>query len=201
MARKLLTTFFMLFFPITLTNTVQASVVDFDNLISGTIYNVGGSFNSSGVLMTVAEFQLSDNNTWDYSGNVPIGHGLLTGGYGKELEWINNANVDFDFGSSVNDIAFQFMDGGGNLNIEINGDFRNISDFGVIGGTSVGGTSVVLIGTSSFGTLYINGTIGSFSVGGQELNIDNVWYTAVPEPVTLLLLGLGSVVILIKKKT
>ena len=126
MARNLFTTFFMLLFLITITNTSQASsVVDFDDLISGTVYNVGDPFTSSGVSMTVADFQWSDT-TWYTGGNVPIGNGLLTGGYGNELEWINNANVDFNFGGPVNDIAFQFMDGGGNLNIEINGDFRDI---------------------------------------------------------------------------
>ena len=133
------------------------------------------------------------NSTWYSDGYVPIGDDLLAGGYGNELEWINNANVDFDFGGIVNDIAFQFMDGGGNLNIEINGDFRNINEFSDIDGLSVGGTSVVLGGTPSYGTLYINGTIDSFSVGGQELNIDNVWY--VPEPATLLLLGLGGLML------
>ena len=192
MVRKLLTIIFLLILSTSTTNTIQASVVDFDDLISGTIYNVGDSFISSGVLMTVVDFQWS-GGTWVSDGNVPIGNGLLAGGYGNELEWINNANVDFDFGGIVNDIAFQFMDGGGNLNIEINGDFRNINEFSDIDGLSVGGTSVVLAGTPSYGTLYINGTINSFSVGGQELNIDNVWY--VPEPATLLMLSLGGLIL------
>ena len=192
MARKSITIFLVLIFSITLTNTTWASVVDFDDLTSGTIYNVGDSFISSGVLMTVADFQWS-GGTWVSDGYVPIGDDLLAGGYGNELEWINNANVDFDFGGIVIDIAFQFMDGGGNLNIEINGDFRNINEFSDIDGLSVGGTSVVLGGTPSYGTLYINGIIDSFSVGGQELNIDNVWY--VPEPSALLLLSLGGFIL------
>ena len=116
MARKLLTIIFLLILFISPTNTIQASVVDFDNLISGTIYNVGDSFISSGVLMTVADFQWS-GGTWVSDGNVPIGNGLYAGGYGNELEWINNANVEFDFSGNVNDIAFQFMDGGGNDDI------------------------------------------------------------------------------------
>jgi len=183
---------FVLILLVNLPTTTEASVVDFDDLIDETIYNVGDSFVSSGVSMTVEEFQWS-NGTWYFDGYVPVGDELWAGGSGNELEWINNANVDFNFGGPVSDITFQFMDGGGNLNIEINNDFRNISDLGDIDGLIVGGTSVVLVGTTNLGTLHINGAVTSFSVGGQELNIDNVTY--VPEPTTLCILGLGSLLI------
>lgn len=85
---------------------------------------------------------------------------------------------------TVNRIAFDYYQGGGNLNLEVNGDRKfNLSSFAQsppdgVDGATLGGASVsVTQRNSSFGergTVEITGDIDSFSVGGQEMPIDNV---------------------------
>ncbi|MEE8524447.1 MAG: hypothetical protein V3T72_10990, partial [Thermoanaerobaculia bacterium] len=76
-----------------------------------------------------------------------------------------------------------FGEFGGNLNIEINGDFQNFGDFADIDGMIIGGVQVAV--TNGFGndqgTLLLTGEIHSLAIGGQELVIDHVCFTEVPE--------------------
>ena len=77
---------------------------------------------------------------------------------------------------SVTDLSFVFGEFGGNLNLEINGDFRNFEDFAEIDGDTVGGVDVSIVNGfgDDQGTLQLSGNISSFSIGGQELWIDDV---------------------------
>ncbi|WP_145081334.1 PEP-CTERM sorting domain-containing protein [Poriferisphaera corsica] len=49
------------------------------------------------------------------------------------------------------------------------------------------------------GSFTFTGPINNFSIGGQELHIDNVSYSAIPEPASLALLSLGSLALLRSK--
>jgi sugar lactone lactonase YvrE len=66
--------------------------------------------------------------------------------------------------------------GVGNINIEINGDFRNERHLLDINGTTIGGIPVTIIGGEHGhkGILELNGRIESFMIGGFELYIDDV---------------------------
>jgi hypothetical protein len=147
--------------------------VDFEGLTPATIYNVTDSFADSGVAVTAAPFQWSGGG-WTSAGFTRVDTGNLSGGLGSDME-VNNITLEFDFGRPVVDLRFLFGEYGGNINLTINGDFRNESDFSVLHGQIVGGTLVeVLSSPTGLGVVRITGAVNSFSVGGQELWIDDV---------------------------
>ena len=180
-----------------------ASTLDFEDLTFGASYGVGESFATSGVVITGEEFFfLPSGSTLD--GSVSVGDAGLADGAGNELG-LNNINLNFDFGVALYGLALQYGESGGNLNIEVNGEFKNFDDFVDIDKTTIGGASIFTLdsgpaGESSGALFIVTGTIESFSIGGQELWIDNLVASPVPEPTTLILLGTGGLVILARKK-
>jgi hypothetical protein len=82
------------------------------------------------------------------------------------------------FPKQLSSLTFRFGEYGGNLNIEINGDFRNFQNFSDLNGLTIGGANVSV--TNGFGNdigeVTISGTIDSFSIGGQELWVDDFCY-------------------------
>ncbi len=77
----------------------------------------------------------------------------------------------------------RFGEYGGNLNLEVNGDFANLEDFADIDGATIGGTTVAVTNghEPDQGTITLSGTVESFAVGGQELWIDESCPGSVPE--------------------
>jgi hypothetical protein len=152
----------------------QGDCVDFEDLVLDTQYNVGDSFSDSGADITVEEFYFSDG-TPTTTGFAEVGNAGQAGGSGLELQ-VNNVNLAFDFGQSLPGLSMDFGEFGGNLNLDVNGDFRNFDNFADLNGQSVGGVQVVVtngLGNDQ-GRLYLFGTVSSFTVGGQELWIDNL---------------------------
>ncbi len=158
---------------ITTATLAPGGCVDFESLTTGTIYNVTDSFADSGVTVTAAPFQWS-NGTWTSAGFSEVETNNLGGGTGRDLE-VNNITLEFDFGRDIDSLRLLFGEYGGNINLTINGDFRNESNFSVLHGQIVGGTLVeVLTSPPGFGVIRITGVVNSFSIGGQELWIDDV---------------------------
>lgn len=179
--------------------------LDFEDLTLGESYSVGDSFTTSGVVITVEEFQEYDGFWYTY-GDVTVGTDTGLGyntadGSGNELE-VSRVNLNFDFSTTFNALELLYGDFGGNLNLNINGDFVNFYNFVNIDNTTIGGTFVSVfdngIPGQSTGTLSVVGAIQSFRIGGGELWIDSV--ELVPEPATVLLLGLGSLALLRKRR-
>jgi len=93
---------------------------------------------------------------------------------------------------TVQRVAFDYGDFGGNLNLEVNGSrVSDISSFAQsppngVDGSTIGGASVSVQTTSGttgeVGHVEITGNISSFSVGGQELWIDNVEFGPASNP-------------------
>jgi hypothetical protein len=152
------------------------SMIEFEDLILGTEYHVGDVFTTSGTPIAVKPFQWS-NGQWTADGNTRVSNDGNAGGWGKEM-WVNNVNLDFNFGVPISALSLLFGEYGGNVNIEINGDFRNGADFSDFNGLAIGGVmvSVVDFGGSK-GRINLDGTIEQFAIGGQELAIDNVKYS------------------------
>ncbi len=149
----------------------------FEDLKLGTRLTVGNSFTTVGTLgrvvkVTGSDFIFGNGNPFP-GGFSDVENGGLAGGTGNELE-VNNINLNFDFGSGVEGVTLKFGEFGGNLNLNINGDFRNFQNFDELNGKVVGGALVTTTGGSGQGrgTLNVDGPIGSFAVGGQELWID-----------------------------
>lgn len=182
----------------------MATTLDFEDLTSGTVYNVGDTFTSAGVQITGEEFFYFPSGSGSTTGgSATVGNGGIAGGAGLELGWIDNINLRFNFGAPLDGLALQYGEFGGNINLNINGTLVNVENFADIG-PFVAGTSVFTLDTGtpgdSTGSLFIIGNINSFAIGGQELAIDNIVASVVPEPVTITMLGFGVLLALKRKK-
>jgi hypothetical protein len=147
--------------------------VDFEDLPLAEEYHVGDNFTDSGVVIAVEHFQWG-NGQWTDGGYARVENEGLAGSSGQEMA-VNNVNLRFDFGeSSYTGLSLCYGEYGGNINIEVNGDFRNVDDFSDVI-SPVGG---VHISTGNLGNgkgvLVLSGTINSLAIGGQELWIDHV---------------------------
>ena len=108
-------------------HSASAAVLDFEDLVLGTEYHVGDTFTTAGVPITGEAF-------WPSVGD-PIAGGFarvvddgMADGAGNELA-VNNINLSFDFGGPIAGLSLQYGEYGGNLNININGDFVNFGNF------------------------------------------------------------------------
>jgi hypothetical protein len=138
------------------------------------VYHVGDTFFTGPATVTGMCFQWAVGS-WTCDGYAEVQLGGLAGGSGQEMA-VNNINLRFHFGGPLSCLELKFGEYGGNLNIEINGDFRNFENFAGIDGLTIGGVHVAVVnglGTDQ-GTLTLSGTINSFALGGQELWIDDV---------------------------
>jgi len=173
---------------------VQASVITFENLTIDDEYFVGDTFVSDGVQITGEEyFWLPTGSTVD--GFTKVQSNGDAGGSDKEM-WLNNINLSFDFGFvPIEGVSLQYGEYGGNVNLEINGDLHNVEDFSLLNGMNIGGVTVTVVDAGSKGALFAIGPVNSFSIGGQELAIDNVIASVIPEPMSLSLLALGGLLL------
>jgi len=149
--------------------------VSFEGLTLGDSYHVPDRFTDTDVEITVRAFQWG-NGEWTTDGYAQVDDQGLAGGSGQEM-WINNVNLDFDFCCVLEKgLTLKFGEYGGNLNIEINGIFKNFADFADIDGDNFDGVTVTVtdgLGNDT-GTLTLEGEVWSFAIGGQELWIDDV---------------------------
>jgi hypothetical protein len=147
--------------------------VDFEDLPLAEEYHVGDNFADSGVAITVEDFQWG-NSQWTDGGYARVENEGLAGWLGQDM-LVNNVNLRFDFGeSSYTGLSLRYGEYGGNINIEINGDLRNVDDFSDVI-SPVGGVHVSTGNLGNgMGALVLSGTINSLAIGGQELWIDHV---------------------------
>ena len=151
----------------------------FESLKADQTYSVGASFDD-GSKMTPLEFVWS-NGTPTADGFARVATSGLAGGSGQDLN-LNTINVGFDFGTVVHSLTLRFGEYGGNINIRVNGDFRNFGDFADIDQKTIGNVAVAVNiydprssnGSGDRGILTLTGPIDQFALGGQELWIDDV---------------------------
>lgn len=155
-------------------NGEKLKFIKFEELKSDIKYIVGDRFSDSEVEMSVQSFELGNGNITE-KGSVQVSTRKRAEGEGNELAFMN-ANVKFGFSETLSFLTFRFKWSGGNLNIDINGDSRNIRSFSEITGQAVGGVAVTLLPGSNpeKGILKLEGALHSFSIGGQEFWVDDV---------------------------
>jgi subtilisin len=165
------------------------SCVDYDDLDVGSQFRIGGNpLISSGVTTTLEEFFfLPDGSTT--TGVATVDGQGQAGGMAQDLN-SNNVNLNFGFSYPLDGITLSYGDYGGNVNLRVNDELKNVSgiealdDVPTLGEPPVIGDPPVLIavqpdidpfkGPLPTGRLGLAGTINSFTLGGQELWIDDV---------------------------
>lgn len=107
---------------------------------------------------------------------------------------LDNISVRFDFanlGFVVTDVTLEYQELGGSDNFAVNGgtifELAAMTNLPV----NVAPGVIAFVGGN---VITLTGDIDNFLIGGQELGIDNI--TAIPEPTTVALLGLGGSLLL-----
>jgi len=148
----------------------------FNDLAPNAIYNVGSTIATGGKTVKVEQFQWA-NGTWSSTGHAQVDSSNFAGGSGYELR-ANNINFNFQLDYPLSKLTFKFADFGGNENIKVNNDFRNVSNFLGLNNTSIGGVNVTVTAVQNIssirGEVVLQGPISGFTVGGQEFWIDEV---------------------------
>lgn len=164
---------------------VSAQTVDFEDLPAGTSINCGGALATGPVVM------LGENFPW-IGGGFGCSDATARNGFtGTRTLWYNNIMTRFLFPCCPTKVTFEFFDQGGQSNLRINGDLRMVTfvpdlDGQVIG--FIGGTATVSVNWVPFqggarGVVEITaiqGCMADFSLGGQELQVDNLEFECNP---------------------
>lgn len=171
-----------------------ALTIDFEALAPGGSFNVG---------QFITPLPIAVEVTGAFGGTAKVTSGFA-GGAGKEI-WIENASLDFSFGP-LDGLSMQFGEGTSNSNVSITVNGKTINGAGGFAGLSNG----VIIGTNvqlfviptgiNTGALFFMGNISSFVIGGEDIYLDNIVASQIPEPATLALLGLGGLTLIRKKR-
>lgn len=151
----------------------------FDDQTLGTIFHVGDSFVSGAATHTLRAYYEPGVacDVWNAGGEAVIENGQNACGGGKELDLRGIAD-QIDFGATLDWLALNYGEYGGNTNIKINGDCVNLANLSDVNGAVLGGVLVWAVDYAqvgqSCGNLYAVGLIEEFGIAGQEFYIDNI---------------------------
>jgi len=150
-------------------------------------YVVSDTLHDGGSRIEVRAFQWR-SGAWTHGGVLDVGAAGYAGGTGHEAG-TNNVNLAITLPTACNAVEILFGEYGGNINLGVNGDFRNFEDFADIHGTVIGGVSVFVVNGygNDRGTVRLEGSVwpstfwidgaaveASLIVGGQELWVDDI---------------------------
>jgi len=160
--------------------------VGFEELPDDLRLDVNDSAVDSGVTMTGLPFEWA-NGQETSNGHARVQANGSAGGSGQEI-WFNNINLRFDTPVPYRFARLSFGTFGGNHNLAVNGDRRNVGDIFSLDGQTIGGVAVTVTrvpGSNVHGQLTLSAgsePIGELAIGGQEFAIDDLVYrTPVPE--------------------
>ena len=153
---------------------VEENCLDFENQRLGITYTARNQFSSPNMTVVFEAFMFANGRSYN-SGVATIQDGIMADGSGKEIN-INNITIRFRLNVPASRITLNFGEYGGNINLSINHDFHNIANFIDLDGMQVGGVQVSVsngLGNDS-GKLTFDGLVHEFTIGGQELAIDDI---------------------------
>ena len=156
--------------------TIPLVCVTFDDpdLSPGTIYRVNQMITSQGVTLAIQPF------TW--SSGTPTADGLASldnqPSFNSQVLSLNNVNLSYPINGSLPGLTLDYFYSGGNINIEINGEphweFHNPSE---MDGVAIRGVKISVridVDITNRGSIHLDGKVSEFSIGGQELWVDNI---------------------------
>ena len=202
MKRKFLSLFVLVLAAIAAQNATAVIVMEFEDLPLNHIpIKVGDSFITSGIQVQVVPFKPVVGE--EHNGVALVDDSRFSGGgLGQEL-MLDNANLKFLLNINGCPACFVYLlfgRYGGDVNLGINDDIKRAPDFTNLQGT-IGSAIVAVHGYPMGDIMAFGGNIQSFTIGGQDLFIDRIIICGVvPEPATIILLGLGGVSVLLRRK-
>lgn len=154
----------------------------FSNMSAGTSFSFGDSLTPAGSTVEFKKFQWW-NGTWFAGGGATVVFSNNAGGLANELN-LDNINMRVIPDTPAISAGYKYADFGGNVNLGVNGDLRNVAQLIVLDGDVVGGCDVSVTETPIVGG--VRGTvditcdapneIDMFGVGGQEFFVDGVHF-------------------------
>lgn len=158
----------------------QGACFDFEDLDTESVFGVEtsreltDSATGQTITMDTRPFTWANGQTTT-SGTVTVRDNGSAGHTGNDLQ-VNNILLHFKPTASLNGFSILFGEYGGNINFEINDDFRNLSNFSQLNGATVGGAQVTVINGNGndTGEIRVVGRVDGFSIGGQELFVDHL---------------------------
>jgi len=182
------------------TFSAHAQTVDFETVPVGTQWGQAFGNSPGEVVLTQDSIDMSVEQFFlgTFTGfNLAEVGGVYSEFFPTTHLALNNISVRFDFASlgfDVTEVTLDYQEFGGTDNFAVNGG--TIFELAAMTNLPFDVAPGV---TASVTTDQVNlvGDIDSFLIGGQELGIDNI--TAIPEPATLALLGLGTAALLARR--
>ena len=149
----------------------------------GATYPVGFSLALPDVTIIIDQFQYGGGG-WAgpaNDANIVVSNEAL--GSPVQEMMVDNCTIVFEPVPPIKAARFRYADLGGNTNLEINGDFRNVADLSALDGLVVGGHLVTVAWVAGLGfergTLTVHPAgppIDRLRVGGQEFFLDDLCY-------------------------
>ncbi|MEM7736649.1 MAG: S8 family serine peptidase [Deinococcota bacterium] len=160
--------------------TTPPRCVSFDTLPPNTSFTVGDTFSESGIDVTVASFilegepPLADPPFVDGTALVEVGNVGSVDGAGNSLV-LDRVNLELDFSESVSGVRLSISDYTPNLNVEVNGEFRNHTDsLRALAGQELGGVQLDVLDEPGGQSLLLVGNLRRLSIGLRSGRVDNL---------------------------
>ena len=180
--------------PVIMTAQPQ-QCIDFEGLENGSSYGEASGhqphdeiYEEDGVVVSLEEFHYFNGTTG--FGNALITNDIFGEYFHSEGLYVfpSNINLHFDFSNQsqpVTALCLQFLDGGGEENISVNGEPVRVLESFLDAPTEIAPGVILDVFTDPnsnllAGTLCLSGPIESLLIGGQEFALDAICFTSSP---------------------
>lgn len=158
---------------------------DFEGSAPGTSWSFGDVMTYPDTTVSLNGFQ-NAGGAWIQIGTATVVQSNYAGGTSNQELEVDRVNVrSFPHQPASASVSFRYADRGGNVNLGVNGDFRNVADLVDLDGQLIGGCLVQVTESSIAGDLVGEVSItpdsvmavAVFGFGGQNLFVDDVCHS------------------------